>query len=297
MRIKLSRRNVLLGSLSMVSSALAGTITDAGKISVTVTSPKRIVAIGSAITEILFALGERSHVVAIDSTSANVAGAEGLADVGYMRALSTEGVLSQAPDLICVSSDSGPPEVLDALRASGTPLALIPHEPTIDGIKTKVSLIGVLLDKMAEAEKLNADIDKGFSGLAAKIGRAGQRPKVLFVLSLADGRIVAGGADTAANKIIELAGGENIAASFQGYKPMSAEAILAAPPDAVLMMNSRGQGHETGDVFSQAAFANSPAAKNGALIKMDGAYLLGFGPRTSQAATELARILHPELPW
>jgi hypothetical protein len=135
---QLSRRKVLLGSLALFGTptvSLAGTITDAGKISISVTAPKRIVTIGSAVTEIVFALGERSKVVAIDLTSIYVDGAEGLTNVGYMRALSTEGVLAQAPDLMCVSSDSGPPEVLDALRASGIPFALIPHVPTIEGIK------------------------------------------------------------------------------------------------------------------------------------------------------------------
>lgn len=295
---QLSRRNVLLGSLALLgtpTASLAGTITDAGKISLSVTAPKRIVTIGSAVTEIVFALGERSKVVAIDLSSIYVDGAEGLTNVGYMRALSTEGVLSQAPDLMCVSSDSGPPEVLDALRASGIPFALIPHVPTIEGIKTKVSLLGALLDKVSEAEKLNAEIDAGFATLAAKISNLKQRPKALFVLSLADNRIVAGGTDTAADMIIQLAGGENIAASFKGYKPMSAEAILASPPDAVLMMSSGPGSHDTGDVFSQTAFANSPAAKKGAFIKMNSAFLLGFGPRTAEAATELARKLHPGL--
>ena len=296
---QLSRRNVLLGSLASLGApraGLAGTITDAGKISVSVTAPKRIVTIGSAVTEIVFALGEKSHVVAIDLTSIYVDGAEGLTNVGYMRALSTEGVLAQAPDLMCVSSDSGPPEVLDALRASGIPFALIPHVPTIEGIKTKVTLLGALLDRVSEAEKLNAEIDAGFATLAAKISSVKPRPKVLFVLSLADNRIVAGGTDTAADMIIQLAGGENIAASFKGYKPMSAEAILASPPDAVLMMSGGPGSHDTGDVLSQTAFANSPAAKNGAFIKMSSAYLLGLGPRTPQAATELARKLHPGLP-
>ena len=296
---QLSRRGALLGSLALLgtpSASLAGTITDAGKISVSVTAPKRIVTIGSAVTEIVFALGERSKVVAIDLTSISVDGAEGLINVGYMRALSTEGVLAQAPDLMCVSSDSGPPEVLDALRASGIPFALIPHVPTIEGIKTKVSLLGALLDRVSEAEKLNGEIDAGFAALATKIKAIGKRPKVLFVLSLADNRIVAGGTDTAADMIIQLAGGENIAASFKGYKPMSVEAILASPPDAVLMMTSGPGSHDTGDVFSQTAFANSPAAKNGAFIKMSSAYLLGLGPRTPQAATELAHKLHPDLP-
>lgn len=296
--LRLSRRNVLLGAIAasgMVCPSFAGTITDAGNISVSVTAPKRIVTIGSAVTEIVFALGERDKVVAIDLTSIYVDGAEGLADVGYMRALSTEGVLSQSPDLMCVSNDSGPPAVLDALRASGIPFALIPHEPTIEGVAKKVTLLGALLDKAAEAEALNAGIASGFASLAEKIRRTSKRPKVLFVLSLADNSVVAGGRETAANLMIELAGGENIAAAFKGYKPISAEAILASPPDAVLMMEGGPGSHASGDVFGLAAFANSPAAKNGALIKMSSAYLLGLGPRTADAATELARKLHPEI--
>ena len=297
--LMLSRRSAILGALALpwtTASGLAGTITDAGKIPVTVTAPKRIVTIGSAVTEIVFALGLRSKVVAIDLTSIHVDGAEGLTNVGYMRALSTEGVLAQAPDLMCVSSDSGPPAVLEALRASGIPFALIPHDPTVDGVKTKVTLLGALLDRAAEAETLNAKIAAGFATLAEKISAVSVRPKVLFVLSLADNRIVAGGTETAANLMIELAGGENIAAAFEGYKPISVEAVLASPPDAIVMMHDGGPGsHGVGDVFAHAAFANSPAARNEALIKMSSAYLLGLGPRTADAATELARKLHPEL--
>ena len=71
--LKLSRRNTILGSLAVLGSlskaSLAGTITDAAKASVSVSAPKRIVTIGSAVTEIVFALGEKSNVVAIDLTS------------------------------------------------------------------------------------------------------------------------------------------------------------------------------------------------------------------------------------
>ena len=61
------------------------------------------------------------------------------------------------------------------------------------------------------------------------------------------------------------------------------------------MMSGGPGSHDTSDVLSQTAFANSPAAKNGAFIKMSSAYLLGLGPRTPQAAMELARKLHPGL--
>jgi iron complex transport system substrate-binding protein len=48
-------------------------------------------------------------------------------------------------------------------------------------------------------------------------------------------------------------------------------------------------------VFSEPALAMTPAAQNKALVSMDGAYLLGFGPRAARAARDLASRLYPDL--
>ena len=48
------------------------------------------------MTEIVYALGERDRLVARDTTDLSASGAA-LPDVGYMRALSPEGVLSVEP--------------------------------------------------------------------------------------------------------------------------------------------------------------------------------------------------------
>lgn len=60
----------------------------------------RVVALGGSVTEIVFALGEADRLVARDSTSSFPAEALELPDVGYLQALSPEGVLSAQPDLI-----------------------------------------------------------------------------------------------------------------------------------------------------------------------------------------------------
>ena len=41
-----------------------------------------------------------------------------------------------------------------------------------------------------------------------------------------------------------------------------------------------------------AALAATPALVNGRMLQMDGAFLLGFGPRTPAAILELARALY-----
>ncbi|MGJ0533075.1 hypothetical protein HUN39_15415 [Methylocystis sp. FS] len=57
--------------------------------------PNRIVAIGGAVTEILYALGQQNRIAAIDATSQFPPEAlKKKPNVGYFRALSAEGVLS-----------------------------------------------------------------------------------------------------------------------------------------------------------------------------------------------------------
>jgi iron complex transport system substrate-binding protein len=258
-------------------------------------SVNRIVSIGGAVTEIVFELGHGGKIVAVDTTSTYPPDVSRLPNVGYMRALSAEGVLALNPNLILASADSGPPEVLSILGASDVPVTLVPARPTIEGIKEKVRVIAERLDDGPRGEALNQAIAARFADLAARVAKIPTRPRTLFILTLSDGRIMAGGAETAADKIIELAGGANVARDFNGYKNMSAEAIVAAAPEAILMMHGREHAKTPESLFSETPFATLPAARDRRLILMDGSYLLGFGPRTPDAARELARALHPAL--
>ena len=43
---------------------------------------------------------------------------------------------------------------------------------------------------------------------------------------------------------------------------------------------------------SHPALATTPAVKNDKIVRMNGLYLLGFGPRTAHAARELAAAIY-----
>ena len=73
-------------------------------------------------------------------------------------------------------------------------------------------------------------------------GHHGERKRVLFILSMQGGKILASGSGTAADGIIELAGGVNAVEGFPGYKQLTDEAAIIAKPDIILMMD-RGGGH------------------------------------------------------
>jgi iron complex transport system substrate-binding protein len=80
---------------------------------------------------------------------------------------------------------------------------------------------------------------------------------------------------------------------YHGYKQLTDEAAIEAKPDVILMMTRGGQ-HDAGEaeLFAHPAIAATPAGQAKRLIKMDGAYLLGFGPRTADAVKEVAAALY-----
>jgi iron complex transport system substrate-binding protein len=284
-------RSGMLRALSVAGAILAGATCAGAQDALPDTS--RLVTIGGSLTEIVYALGEQERLAARDSTSLYPAEALSLPDVGYMRQLSPEGVLSVRPSAIIALEGSGPPEAMDVLKAASVPLVEVPDEFDKAGVLGKIDIVGKALgveDKaQALAAKVSADLDEAES-LTKDIA---DRRRVLFVLSFQDGRILASGGGTAADGIIRMAGGINAVSGFEGYRPLADEALVEAAPDIVLMMD-RGGDHAMTDaqLAAHAALAATPAGKDGRIVRLDGSYLLGFGPRTAGAVRDLARALY-----
>ncbi|MGE6740013.1 heme/hemin ABC transporter substrate-binding protein [Allorhizobium pseudoryzae] len=257
-------------------------------------SAKRIVSIGGTVTEILYALGAGDRVIARDSTSSFPVEVMNKPDIGYMRALSPEGILGQSPDLILSEDGAGPPDALAILKASEIPMVTIDTPPDGAAIARKIRDVGAAVGLADKAETLAVNTDTDLAALAGEVNKLPQpRKRVLFVLSVANGRIMAGGKDTEAGAIIEMAGGVNAADGISGYKPLTDEAVIAAKPDVVLVMHTGNHGVKPEEVFALPAFQSTPAAASQSLVRMDGLLLLGFGPRTPEAARSLASQLYP----
>ncbi|KQZ13816.1 hemin ABC transporter substrate-binding protein [Mesorhizobium sp. Root554] len=252
----------------------------------------RIVSIGGAITEIVFALGEQDHLVARDSTSVYPEAAFKLPDVGYMRQLSPEGVLSVNPSGILALQGSGPKEAVDVLKKASVPFIEVPEEYDHQGILDRIRIVGKALGVDAKADALVAETDARLKAVESRVASVKQRKRILFVLSAQGGKILASGSDTAASGIISLAGGINAVEGYTGYKQLSDEAIVTAAPDVILMMRRGGPETSDAEVLGNPAIAQTPAGKAKAVIRMDGSYLLGFGPRTASAIHDLALALY-----
>ena len=290
----------LVGLLTIVLAwavrADAIVVRDAGGGPVEVSDPSRIVSIGGAVTEILYALGRERQVIAVDSTSSYPPQAlKEKPSVGYMRQLSPEGVLGLGPSLVLAAEGAGPPETVAVLRAASVPLVFVPDHFTGDGIVDKIDLVAAAVGARREGECLTQAVRTDLARLAGLRRRVEAPRRVLFLLSFLNDRPMVAGRNTAADGIIRLAGAVNAMAEHEGYKLVSDEAIVAARPDAVLVMQRSGLNLTAKEVFAHPALALTPAAAQGSLVSMNGLYLLGFGPRTAFAARDLAATLYPAL--
>jgi len=254
--------------------------------------PSKIAAIGGSITEIVYALVEEKRLVARDSTSNYPKAALALPDVGYMRALSPEGVLSVNPTGILALHGSGPKEAVDVLKKTSIPFVEVPEHYSHDGILEKVRIVGKALGVDAKAEVLAKELDAKLTSAEKQTASIKERKRILFVLSLQGGKILAAGSETAAAGMVKLAGGVNAVDGFSGYKQMSDEAIITAKPDVILMMSNAGPPVSDDELFGNPSIASTPAGTARKLIRIDGGYLLGFGPRTADAIHDLAVSLY-----
>ncbi len=258
-------------------------------------TPQRILSVGGAVTEIIYALDQQARLVARDSTSTFPPEAGDLPNVGYARALSPEGVLSVDPDMILASQGSGPPESIEVLKQANLRYVEVPETYSAAGIISKITTIAAALDQQeagsALAEQVGADLQSAQDFARAAAGD--HRKRVLFILSTQSGRITVGGKGTGADAIITMAGAVNAISEFDGYKQMTDEAITAAAPDIILAMDRGGDhGLTLESMTSLPALMLTPAAQNGQLVRMDGLRLLGFGPRTANAVKDLSQAFY-----
>jgi iron complex transport system substrate-binding protein len=258
-------------------------------------SADRVVAIGGDITEIVYALGEGKRLVGADETSMYpVAETKALPKVGYMRNLAAEGILSLKPELIIATSNAGPPAVLEQLKDAKIKLVLVPSDESIAGVYAKVDAVAAALGVTAKAAALKASIEKRMTAVEIALKSVDSKANAMFLLAQGPGGAMAAGKGTAADSMIKLAHATNVAAGFDGYKPLTPESAVALAPDVIIVAEHAVAMLGGVDTLKlRPEIAITPAGKANRIVVMDAQLLLGFGPRTPDAVATLARAVHP----
>ncbi len=252
----------------------------------------RVVSVGGSLTEIVYALGAEALLVGTDATSLHPPAAHKTPKVGYLRGLSAEGVLSLRPTVVIASAEAGPPAALEQLRGAGVRLVRVESGHGIEALLANVRTVASAVDRREPGERLAAALRAQWDEVQRRVVRDARAPRVLFVLGHAANNVQVSGHGTAAHALIAAAGGVNALSGFNGYRPLTAEAVVAAAPQAIV---TTAQGVERLGGHSQLlalpGLALTPAGRAGRVFARDALYLLGTGPRLPEATAELARFL------
>lgn len=252
---------------------------------------QRLVAVGGAVTEVVYALGAEALLVGTDTTSLYPEAATRTPKVGYLRQLSAEGLLSLRPDAIVGAGDAGPATVLEQVKSAGVRVELVPADHSFEEVLRKVAVVGAVTGRQAQAAALAQTLKATWAQVQTAVAQATRKPRALFILSHNGSPMVAG-TGTAAHALLTLAGAENVVQQFAGYRPLTAEAMALVAPQVIVNSTQGIEALGGVDAFwRRPELALTPAFQRKALVAMEASHLLGFGPRMPSAVQALHTAL------
>jgi iron complex transport system substrate-binding protein len=281
---------------------LPTTVTDLDGEVVTIRSTDRIIGLNGDITEIIFALGMGDNVVAADISATYPPEALALPKIGYQRGLDAEAIINFAPTVVLGQESAGPAAVLVQLREAGLTLALTDDPPDLTAPAKKIRFVAQALGVPQRGEVLVEQLEADFAAVEAAREEVSEEspPRVIFFY-LRQGeegnvRLVFGD-NTPTNAMIEGAGGIDAAADIgiEGFfQPITAEALIAAQPDIILVFTS-GLAEIGGEdaLLALPGVAQTPAGQNERILAMDGEYLAAMTPRTGKALLDMVEYFYP----
>lgn len=260
--------------------------------------PQRWVSAGGALSEWVSALGGEAKLVGVDTTSQHPQSLKALPGIGYQRSLSAEGILSLRPDMLIGTEEMGPPPVLAQVKAAKVRVELFSAQADLPTLAQNVTRLGQLLGAEAQAKQLLQTYQQQLDAQQVRVAQAQtaqKAPGVLLLLGHAGGKPLIAGKDTAADWLLQQAGGHNLA-THSGYKPFSVESLAGLDPEVLVFADRAlsGEAAKTALFKENPILSSSRAAKAGRVMELDPTLLVGgLGPRLPAALKTLTDGFYP----
>lgn len=261
------------------------------------TEARRIVSLVPALTEMLFALGAGSRVVAVSSYDEFPPEVNSLPRVGALLDPDMERILALRPDLVVVY---GSQTDLQAQLARAGIGAFNYRHAGLTGVFNTLKDLGSAVGRSVEGERLAREIRGRLDAIQERV-RGRPRPRTLLVFerdpASLRGVFVSGGVGFL-HDMLEMAGGVNVFADVarESVQP-SVETMLARTPDVILEVRVKGLLAPADIAEAKrvwAALASVPAVQHGRIQILHGDHLVVPGPRVVQGTEAFARALHPD---
>ncbi len=254
--------------------------------------PQRIVSLTPATTEILFALGAGSRVVAATDFDDYPPDAIALPDVASYTSVDIEAIVGLDADLVIAGGNFfNPPEAISRLRSLEVPVIVV-YAPNLAGVLADIQLIGSAVGLSEAASELTATMQAGFDDVAATTNER-PRPRTFYELD-ASSAIYTAADGSFIEEMITLAGGDPITTGSATDFAISIEKLIEADPELILLGDA-AYGVTAEQVTGRAGWRVMTAVRTGAIRAVNDLIVTRPGPRLVQGLRELALAIHPDL--
>jgi cobalamin transport system substrate-binding protein len=270
---------VLLAALA--AALLAGSGSSA-------TVPHRIVSLSASATESLFAIGAGKQVIAVDDQSDYPAGAPRTRLSGFTP--NVEAIVGYKPDLVVIAYD--PNKLSSTLRGLGIRVLVQDAPKTLAGAYAQIVRLGAVTGHVSSARALVARTKQRIGQLVATGTR---RARGLSVYHELEPDLYSATSKTFIGQVYSLFGLKNIADAADtdgtGYPKLSAEYVVSASPDVVVLADIRCCGQSARTVAARPGWRNVSAVKTGTIVRIDDSIASRWGPRIVNFVRAVAAAL------
>ena len=240
--------------------------------------PTKIISLSPSATEIFYAIGAKSQILAVDNLSNYPAGAP-ISEISAFEP-NVEAILAKKPDLVLLSIDSTKaPQIRNALVKLGIPVLMEKAPATLQDVYAENTLLGKVTDRADGAAKLNASMAKSIKEIVAKAKKSSK----IRIFHELDDTYYSVTSNTFIGKVYKDFGAINIAdaasgADASGYPQLSAEYLLKSDPQVIFLADAQ-YGVTSESVSKRAGWSQISAVKNKKIVELPSDVPSRWGPR------------------
>jgi iron complex transport system substrate-binding protein len=253
----------------------------------TLADPARIVSLNPTTTDLLFAIGAGPRLVGRTHWDGWSDSVRRVPDLGPGLRPNVEAVLGKRPDLVVLYASADNADAARQLRAAGVDVISLKVDRLAD-FRRATLLLGVAT---GESERSRAVVDSVTRTLERVRAATRDLPHPTVFWHIWDAPIITIGRGSYMNDLVEIAGGRNIYGDVSAASPtVSIEDVIHRDPDLIIA-GPVGAAH----MRASTIWRSVGAVRRDRIIVVDTMLVGRPGARLGEAATTIARLLHPDV--
>jgi cobalamin transport system substrate-binding protein len=242
--------------------------------------PHAIVSLSPTATEMLYAIGAGSQVKAVDSLSDYPPQAPRTKLSAYQP--NAEAIAADKPDLVIESQDTG--GLTKHLAAFGVPVLDLPAPASLAGEYAEFTQLGRVTGHLAQAQQEVSRLRAQLRQITAAMPHHAAPLTYYYEL---DQTYYSVTSRTFVGQLLGLLGMKSIAdaakgaASAGGYPQLSAEYVLRANPDYIILADTLCCQQNAGTVAKRPGWSGLAAVRAGHIIALNDDIASRWGPRVT----------------